>query len=117
MNKSNIDSRAYLTQQDTERLIALFDKAIELVECHDFLAFPIFNAGFNNLQRHREQLKQLGIMAPLFNYHYGKRPGLGLSRGFGDILPREQSWTDDIMNALREIESYYAKVGLNKDKL
>jgi len=55
-----------------------------------------------------------GLIAKLESYKPGKRPGLGLTGGFGEFLyalPKEyESLVDEIMEAVRKIEHYFASM-------
>ena len=54
----------------------------------------------------RDGLK--GMEANLKRSKRGRRPGFGLSRGFGEFLHCYQGdWTSEIMDAVRKIEHYY----------
>lgn len=46
----------------------------------------------------------------LKKYPRGKRPGLGLSRGFGEFLWQGYDWQKEIMDAVRKIERYHSSM-------
>lgn len=50
-----------------------------------------------------------GLKEDLIKYPKGKRPGIGLSRGFGEFLYAlpEEPWIDEIMDAVKRIEEYW----------
>jgi len=51
-----------------------------------------------------------GLIARLESYKPGKRPGLGLTRGFDEILLQREDWEGEIMEAVRKIEHYFASM-------
>ena len=66
--------------------------------------------GLGLLQRRKEKIIKDGIeemIADLERSKRGRRPGLGLSRGFGEILWIGYDWQDEIMAAIDDIEDYY----------
>ena len=49
-----------------------------------------------------------GLIADLERYKKDKRPGFGLSRGFGEFLDNvREDWAYKIMDAVSEIEDYF----------
>lgn len=46
----------------------------------------------------------------VLKYPPGKRGGFGLSRGFDEILPQREDWEREVMDAVREVEHYFASM-------
>lgn len=71
--------------------------------------------GLEILEKGTQRRKDEGIAKfaeHLKKYPRDKRPGLGLSRGFSEFLYTlpDEPWIDEIMNAVRKIERYYASL-------
>jgi hypothetical protein len=51
-----------------------------------------------------------GLLADLERFQKGRRPGFGLSRGFGEFLFEGGDWQEEIMDAVEKIEDYYCSM-------
>jgi hypothetical protein len=72
------------------------------------------NTGLNILEKGYKRITKEGpegLLADLERFQKGRRPGFGLSRGFGEFLyalpKNDEEWSDEVMDAVRKIERYY----------
>ena len=65
----------------------------------------------NSIQWGIDNDEDRGIIGYMERFPRGRRGGIGLSRGFGELLCQfgpECVWKDEIMNAIDKIEDYHA---------
>jgi hypothetical protein len=63
----------------------------------------VLEAGYKRITKEGPE----GLLADLERFQKGRRPGFGLSRGFGEFLFEGGDWQEEIMDAVRKIERYY----------
>ena len=63
----------------------------------------VLNKGLERIKREGVE----GIDRDIKRWPRGKRPGLGLSRGFGEFLWHGYDWEKEIMAAIDDIENYF----------
>jgi hypothetical protein len=68
-------------------------------------ALRVFKIGKDNFSKDEFRMK-------LFDKPPSKRGGIGLSRGFGEILMAlpPEPWIDELLDAVYEIERYYSQM-------
>lgn len=106
-----------ISQSHHNEMQLLFDKAINLIirrieflkqnSESEYLIHELEH-GAQLLKKGKENFANEEFKKSFFDMPSVMRGGLGLSRGFGEILyPIKEEWADEIMAAVRAIEKYF----------
>ena len=105
-----------IPQERHDKMQFLFEQAIELIlrrietlkknSGNEFLIKELTH-GVDLLKIGKENFSKDEFKKLFFDSPVGKRPGLGLSRGFGEFLWHGYDWEKEIMAAIDDIENYF----------